>query len=79
VANVEQPPPPPVVVSTSPWFSRILVALLLLTFVCLGLWVGLALGLSEPTPSQSDLIEGVSKAFTGCLGAFFGLIGGKFS
>lgn len=71
--------PPAVVVPASPLFSRILVGLSVLTVVLLGLWVGLALGLDSPNTAQNNLIEGISKAFTGCLGAFFGLIGGKLA
>lgn len=70
---------PPVVVTASPLFSRILVGLFIITLILLGLWVGLAVGINDPDTAQSNLIEGISKAFTGCLGALFGLIGGKLA
>lgn len=58
-------------------FSKVLIAVTLLTLLCLGLWVGLAVGLPDPTHSQETLIEGVSHAFTAGFGALLGLLGGK--
>jgi hypothetical protein len=61
------------------WFSRMLFGVFALTFICLALWVVLAITIAHPTPQESTLTEGVSHAFTACLGAILGLVGGKLS
>jgi hypothetical protein len=61
------------------WFNRTLLAVITLTFVTLILWVALALAIPDPTPSETGLIEGVSRTFTACVGAILGLLGGKAS
>ncbi len=62
-----------------PWFSRIIVIVTVLMFVCLVLWVVLAIVIAAPTPSEATLIDGVSRGFTACLGAILGLLGGKLA
>ncbi len=64
-------------VSAAPWFNRILVTVVALTFAILILWVVLALAISRPTPGETGLVEGISRAFTACLGAILGLLGGR--
>jgi threonine/homoserine/homoserine lactone efflux protein len=64
---------------SSPWFSWIVIVVILLMFVCLAIWVVLGVLLADPTSSQAALIEGMSRAFFGCLGALLGLVGGKFA
>jgi hypothetical protein len=58
-------------------FSKTLIAVTSLTLLCLALWVGLAVGLPDPTHSQETLIEGISHAFTAGFGALLGLLGSK--
>jgi hypothetical protein len=58
-------------------FSKALIAVTLVTLLCLGLWVVLGVGLPDPTHSQENVIEGVSHAFTAGFGALLGLVGGK--
>jgi len=60
-----------------PWLSRILASVIALTFVTLILWVVLALAISQPSPGEAGLVEGISRTFTACLGAILGLLGGK--
>ncbi len=60
-------------------FSNIVAIVTIVMFVCLILWVVLALLITTPTSSQSALIEGVSHGFAACLGALLGLLGGKLS
>lgn len=50
-----------------------------LTFLCLGLWVVLVLTIGAPSSSAKTLIEGISHAFTACLGCLLGLLGGRMS
>jgi hypothetical protein len=66
-------------VVAGPWFSRILVTVIALMFVCLALWVILAIAITDPTSGQSTMIDGVSRGFTGSLGAILGLLGGKLA
>jgi hypothetical protein len=67
------------VLGAGSWFSRLIVTVVVLMFVCLGIWVVLGVALADPTPSQAALIEGMSRAFFGCLGAVLGLVGGKLA
>lgn len=67
------------VVDVGKWFVRVLLLIALLTFVCLGLWIGMAIAIPKPSQSQTNAIENLSKAFTGCLGALIGMVGGKYS
>ncbi len=62
---------------TARWFNRTLLAVVALMFVTLILWVTLALAIPRPTPSETGLVEGISRTFTACLGAILGLLGGK--
>lgn len=66
-------------VQASKWFSRLLTIVVVLTFVCLALMVILGIAIPNPTESQKSLMDTVSKAFTACLGALFGVIGGKLA
>jgi hypothetical protein len=68
----------PVVVA-GPWFSRLLVTIIVLMFLTLAIWVVLGVAIAAPSSSQSALIDGMSRAFFGCLGALLGLVGGKLS
>ena len=60
-------------------FTIVLVIVVVLMFVCLGLWVALSVAIAHPDGNESELIDGVSKTFTGCVGALLGLLGGKLS
>jgi len=60
-------------------FSIVLVVVIILMFVCLALWVALSVAIAKPDGSESSLIDGISKTFTGCVGALLGLLGGKLS
>jgi hypothetical protein len=66
-------------VVAGPWFSRILLAVIALMFICLFLWIGLAIAITAPTSGQATMIDGVSRGFTGSLGAILGLLGGKLA
>ena len=68
----------PVVVA-GPWFSRLLVTIIVLMFLTLVIWVVLGVVIATPTDSQSALMDGMSRAFFGCLGAVLGLVGGKLA
>ena len=70
---------PAVIRGASGAFSVILVTVIVLMFVCLALWVTLGIAIERPTATQSSLIDGVSKVFTGCVGALLGLLGGKLT
>jgi len=63
----------------SPVFLISLAAVIVLMFLCLILWVVLALAVDDPSPQVNTLTEGVSHAFTACLGALLGLLGGKLA
>ncbi len=67
------------VVAAGPWFARLVVIVIAVMFVCLAVWVVLGVVIADPTPSQATLIEGMSRAFSGCLGALLGLVGGKLA
>jgi hypothetical protein len=67
------------VVLAGPWFSRVLASVIALMFICLAVWIALAVAIAHPTDSQGALIEGLSHAFSGCLGALLGLLGGKLA
>ncbi|HEY1834502.1 MAG TPA: hypothetical protein VGG08_08705 [Solirubrobacteraceae bacterium] len=54
-------------------------AVVALTFVCLTLWVVLALAIGAPSKPAATLIEGISHSFTMCLGCLLGLLGGRIS
>jgi uncharacterized membrane protein len=69
----------PVELQASRWFSRLLATIIILTFVCLALMVVLGIAIPDPTETQKSLMDTVSKAFTACLGALFGVIGGKLA
>jgi len=60
-------------------FKLALGAVVLLTLICLALWVILVFALSHPTSGQTALINTVSHVFAAGTGAIFGLLGGKFS
>lgn len=67
------------IATTNPWYPRILIVVVVLMFVCLAIWVTLGVLLADPTSSQAALIEGMSRALFGCLGALLGLLGGKLA
>jgi hypothetical protein len=69
----------PSVKHASRTFIIVLLLVALLMFVCLGLWVGLSVAIAKPDGAEASLIDGVSKTFTGCVGALLGLLGGKLS
>jgi hypothetical protein len=65
------------VIPASKWFSRILVIVTVLMFICLVVWVACGVTIADPSQSQTDTIDNVQKAFFGCLGTLLGTIGGK--
>lgn len=60
-------------------FSLTLRAVIVLTFMLLVLWVTISLLVPDPNRSVSTLIDGISHAFTACLGGLLGLLGGKLA
>ncbi len=67
------------VILASKRFTRTLMAVTLLTFVLLAAMIYLSVAIPDPTKSQSDTMNNVSRAFFACVGALVGLLGGKLS